>query len=264
MTAAVSGLAIATDQRGVTTVTLDREAVHNALDETLIDALAAAFGEAAAAPATRVVVLAARGKSFCAGADLDWMRRAAGYDEAQNLADARRLAAMLQAIDCCPKPVLGVVQGAALGGGVGLVAACDLVLCAETASFALSEVRLGLIPATIAPYVMAAIGARACRRLFLTAERFAASEALRLGLVHEVHPRAALDAALEHQVEALLAGAPGAQAAAKDLLRAIAGRPLDATLIEDTAQRLARQRSGAEAREGIAAFFAKRPPAWRR
>lgn len=259
----MAGLTITTDDRGITTVTLDRADVHNALDEALIDALAAAFTAAGAAPATRIVVLTARGRSFCAGADLDWMRRAAGYDEAHNLADARRLAWMLRAIDRCPKPVVGVVQGAALGGGVGLVAACDLVLCAETATFALSEVRLGLIPATIAPYLVAAIGARACRRLFLTAERFDAAEALRLGLVHAVHPAAALDAALARQIETLLAGAPGAQAAVKDLLRAIAGRPVDDALIEDTARRIARQRSGVEAEEGIRAFFAKRPPAWR-
>lgn len=262
--ATVAGLAFATDERGVTTVTLTREAAHNALDEALIEALTAAFEQAAHAAQTRVVVLRARGKSFCAGADLGWMRRAADDGEAENLADARRLAAMLQAIDRCPKPVVAVVHGAALGGGVGLVATSDIALAADTAVFALSEVRLGLIPATIGPYVVAAIGARACRRLFLTAERFDAALALRLGLVHEVVPAGALDGALDRELDALLAGAPGAQTAAKDLIRSVAGRPIDDDLIEDTAGRIARQRAGAEAAEGIAAFFAKRAPAWRR
>ncbi len=212
----------------------------------------------------RVVVLAAAGKSFSAGADLNWMRRMAGYSTAENEADARRLANLMQVLHGLAKPTVARVQGSAFGGGVGLVACCDIAIAAETAQFALTEVRLGLVPAVISPYVVAAIGPRAARRYFLTAERFDAAEAARLGLVHRVVPAAELDGAVAALVATLADGGPQAQRDAKALVAAVSGRAIDAALIEETVQRIAALRAGAEGREGIAAFLEKRPPAWRR
>jgi methylglutaconyl-CoA hydratase len=255
-------LTITTDSRGVATVTLDRAEKHNAFDDSLIAALADAFRRLGADNDVRAMVLAANGKSFSAGADIEWMKRMASAAEAENVRDMRALAEMLRLLDVRPKPTMALVQGAALGGGVGLVACCDIAVASDNASFALSEVRLGLIPSTIGPYVVAAIGARAARRYFLTAERFGAAEARTLGLVHEVVPAADLAAAGERILSAVLACGPKAVAEAKALVRAVAGQPITEALIEDTARRMARIRAGDEAREGLGAFLAKRKPAW--
>jgi len=228
----------------------------------LIADLTAAFTKAGADPAVRAVVLAAEGQSFSAGADLAWMRRMAGYSQGENLRDAEALAHLLHAIDRCPKPVVGVVQAAAFGGGVGLVAACDIALAAECAQFALTEVRLGLIPAVISPYVVAAMGARACRRYFLTGERFDAVTALRLGLVHEVVPRSDLAVARARVLAALARGGPEAQTAAKDLIFNVAQPTADLDPLVETARAIAERRASAEGREGIQAFLDKRNPAW--
>jgi methylglutaconyl-CoA hydratase len=257
------GLAIAIAE-GVATVTLARPEVHNAFDETLIAELTRALKALDADPAVRVVVLAGEGRSFCAGADLTWMQRMAGYDHAANLADAGALAAMLAALDRSAKPTIARVHGAAYGGGVGLIACCDIAIAAEEATFALSEARLGLIPATIGPYVVAAIGRRAARRYFLTAERFGAAEALAVGLVHAVVPAAGLDARVRGIVDQLLVAGPRAQAESKALIRAVAGRPIDDTVIADTVEWIAAVRASPEGREGIAAFLERRPPAWQR
>lgn len=248
---------------GVATVTMNRAAVHNAFNEAVIADIDSAFRRLGAEDSVRVILLRGAGRSFSAGADLAWMQRMAGYSKEENVADAMGLARMLQAIDTCPKPTVGVVHGAAFGGGVGLAAACDIVVASEAASFSLSEVRLGLIPAAISPYVVAAMGERACRRFFLTAERFSAAEAHRLGLVHELAPADGLDATVERLVKALLDCAPGAQAEAKDLIRAVSRRPTDDSVLADTAERIARRRSSAEGREGVGAFLEKRDPSWR-
>ena len=247
---------------GVARVTLDREAVHNAFDDTMIAQLTQHFADLDADRTVRVVVLEGKGASFCAGADLAWMRRMANYDHTENLADANALAAMLAALATLAKPVVARVQGAAFGGGVGLVACCDIAIGTPRATFALSEARLGLIPSTIGPYVVRAIGTRAAQRYMLTGERFDAAEALRIGLLHEVVDTDALDARIDAMVDALLRAGPHAQAAAKELLRAIAGGPIDAPMIADTARRIADVRASPEAREGLAAFLGKRVPAW--
>lgn len=249
---------------GVGRLTLNRPRVHNAFDDALIARLSAALLALEADRRVRVVVLAATGKSFSAGADLAWMRRMAGYSREENLEDARALAGLMSTLDRLAKPTVALVQGAAFGGGVGLVACCDIALAAETARFALTEVRLGLIPAVISPYVVAAIGTSAARRFMLTGERFSAAEAKRLGLVHEVVAATALEEAGRRLVAALLEGGPEAQRAAKALIFEVAARPRDRTLVEATAARIADLRAGAEAREGLAAFFEKRPAKWRR
>jgi methylglutaconyl-CoA hydratase len=258
----MSALQIETDARGVARVTLSRPEVHNAFDDRLIAQLATTFTELGSDPQVRVVVLRAEGKSFSAGGDLAWMQRMAGYSFEQNLADATALGEMLRVIDRCAKPTLAVVQGPAYGGGVGLVAACDIAVAAETATFALTEVRLGLIPAVISPYVIAAIGERAASRYFLTAERFSAADARRLGLVHDVVQADRLEDLTENLLGALLAGGPESQAAAKDLVRSVARRPMDEGLLRETAERIARQRASVEGREGVAAFLEKRKPGW--
>jgi methylglutaconyl-CoA hydratase len=250
------------DERGVARLTLARPEVHNAFNDALIAALTQSLEELAGNAAVRAVVLAAEGKSFSAGADLNWMKAMAGYDEARNLADARGLSRLLWTLDRLPKPTIARVQGAALGGGVGLVACCDIVVASRNASFTLSEVKLGLIPATIGPYVAAAIGERACRRYFLTAERIFAEEALRLGLVHRVVESDELDRAVAELLAALLANGPAAVAAAKELIFAVGRRPVDAAVMEETARRIAAIRVSPEGREGIAAFLEKRKPGW--
>jgi methylglutaconyl-CoA hydratase len=252
------------DRRGVAWLTLARPEVHNAFNDTLIAELTRSLETLGADPQVRAVVLAAEGKSFSAGADLNWMKAMAGYDEAQNLADARKLSQLLWTLDRLPKPTIGRVQGAALGGGVGLAACCDIVVASRNASFTLSEVKLGLIPATIGPYVVAAIGQRASRRFFLTAERISADEALRLGLLHRVVEPEGLDAAIEELLAALLANGPAAVAAAKALVFAAGVRPVDAAMMDDTAGRIAAIRASPEGREGIGAFLEKRKPDWRR
>lgn len=248
----------------VARVTMVRPERHNAFDEALIDALARAFAELGEAPEVRAIVLAGAGRSFSAGADLDWMRRAAAYDEEGNRADARRLAAMLKAIDECPRPVVARVQGAALGGGTGLVAACDIAVASERATFGTTEVRFGLAPAVISPFVLRAIGPRQARRLFLTGERIDAARALALGLVHEVVPEAELDTRVAAVVDLLLEGGPEAQAASKELIRLVLAMPQGGSLLtEATCGAIAARRASPEGQEGVRAFLEKREPAWR-
>jgi len=237
--------------------------VHNAFDETLIAELTHAIRTFDADPGIRAVILEGRGKSFCAGADLNWMGRMAGFSHAENLADASALAAMLSALHNLSKPTIARVHGAAYGGGVGLVACCDVAIGTPLAAFALSETRLGLIPAAISPYVIEAIGARAARRYFLSGERFGAEEARRLGLLHEIVSETELDARVDLFVSAMLEAGPQAQSEAKLLIRAVAQRPIDQGVIGDTAKRIARVRASPEGKEGVAAFLAKRKPAWR-
>ena len=248
---------------GVATVWMNRPERHNAFDESLIRELRRAFEHLSADDAARVIVLGGRGKSFSAGADLNWMRRAAGYGVDENLRDARALAAMLRAIDRTPKPTIARIHGAALGGGMGLACACDIAIAATEASFATTEVRFGIIPATIGPYVVRAIGARMASRYFLTGERVSAEEAHRLGVVHEVCAADALDERVRAVTQSVLAGGPRAQSAAKMLLRQIANRTIDDAVIEETAHAIADLRVTPEAREGVAAFLDKREPTWR-
>jgi len=244
-------------------LTLNRPERHNALDEAMIAELTIGLQELAADPRVRVVVLSAVGKSFCSGADLAWMKRAAGYGEAENLADARNLADLFTTLDTLPKPTIARVQGPAYGGGVGLVAACDIAVGAVEARFALTEVRLGLIPAVISPYVLAAIGRRQARRYMLTAEVIPAAEAWRIGLLHQlVEGLEALDQTIDGLVKTLAANGPEALTACKTLISEVAGRSIDAALVEDTARRITRVRAGAEAGEGLAAFLEKRRPSW--
>jgi methylglutaconyl-CoA hydratase len=246
----------------VATVTLNRPEIHNAFDETLIASLTAAFVSLDDNDEVRIVVLAGAGRSFCAGADLNWMKRMAGFDHEENVADAQALAAMLRTIYACSKPTLARIQGHAFGGGVGLVSACDIAVSVPEATFALTEAKLGLIPATIGPYVMEAIGPRQARRYFLTAERFDAAQALRIGLVHEIVAADALDARIEALIATLRAAGPAAQFECKALIRGIAHRSLDEALITGTAEHIAAVRASAEGREGVAAFLEKRKPAW--
>jgi methylglutaconyl-CoA hydratase len=250
------------DPRGVATLTLARAELHNAFDDALIAALTAEIGRLGSLDGVRAVVLAAEGKSFSAGADLNWMKRMASYTQAENRRDADALAELMRALNDCPKPTIARVQGAAFGGGVGLVACCDIAVAAETATFCLSEVKLGLIPAVISPYVLRAMGARAARRYFLTAEIFDAAEAHRLGLVHVVTAQDALDGALEGLLAKLLAAGPTAVAECKALIARVAEGDVDSAMIADTAQRIARLRVSPEGREGIGAFLAKRKPGW--
>ena len=247
---------------GVARITLARPQLRNAFDDATIVALTAAFADADADAGVRVVVLAAEGPAFCAGADLHWMRRMAGYSREQNLADAAALAEMLRTIAACRKPTIARVQGDVYAGGMGLVAACDMAVAVDTARFCLSEVKLGLVPATIGPYVIRAMGARAAQRYFLTAERFDAATALALGLVHESVAPAALDDRVQALVGALLEASPEALALCKRLLHEVSGRPLDATLIARTAEIIADSRTSADGRHGVEAFLAKTRPRW--
>ena len=241
---------------------LNRPELRNAFNETTIAELTAAFTTLGEDARVRVLLLAANGPAFCAGADLNWMKKMALYSREENLADAGQLAAMLRAIDLCPKPVIARVQGDVYAGGLGLVAAADVAVVAEEAQFCLSETRIGLIPATISPYVIRAMGHSAARRYFLTAERFPASTALRLGLAHEVVPAAQLDATVASVVKALLAASPAAVKAAKQLVRDVAGRDIDEGLIADTVRRIADIRASDEGREGVQSFLDKRKPNW--
>ena len=246
----------------VAVVTLNRPEVHNAFDETLIAEFTTALRALGADAAVRVVVIAGAGPSFCAGADLNWMKKMAGYSRAQNLADAKALATLLATLNELPKPTVARVHGAAFGGGAGLVACCDIAIGTQDAVFAFSEARLGLIPATIGPYVVEAIGARAARRLFLTAERFTAAEAFRLGLLHDLAVPDEIDTRVGELAGNLLKAGPHAQAECKALLRAVAHRPIDAAVIAGTVQRIAAVRASAEGKEGVAAFLGKRRAGW--
>ncbi|MDP3668410.1 MAG: enoyl-CoA hydratase/isomerase family protein [Telluria sp.] len=246
----------------VATVTLNRPDVRNAFNETTISELAITFDQLGRNELVRVIVLAANGPAFCAGADLNWMKKMAAYSQAENTADAASLADMLRTIYLCPKPVVAKVQGDCYAGGMGLVAACDVVLAAEEANFCLSEVKLGLIPATISPYVIKAMGENAARRYFLTAERFGAREAHRIGFAHEVVPAAELDAQVALVVKALLSNSPHAVRQAKVLVREVAGQAVSDALVADTALRIAHIRASSEGREGVASFLEKRKPSW--
>ena len=248
--------------RRVAVVWLAREKVRNAFNETLIAELASAFTRLGADDGVRAIVLAGRGPAFCAGADLDWMRRMAGYSFEENRADARALAEMLRTIDRCPKPTIARVHGDAYAGGLGLVAACDIAVAASTTGFCLSETRLGLVPATISPYVIRAMGEQAARRYALTAERFDAAEALRLGFVHAVVPADGLDTRIEEVLAALMQTSGSAVSEAKRLVREVAGRPIDEALLADTAERIATARASDDGREGVRAFLDKRKPRW--
>lgn len=247
---------------GVATVTLNRPERHNAFDDVFIGELTAVLRALEGDEAVRVVILAGRGKSFSAGADLNWMRRMAGYTRAQNEADALALAKLMETLDGLAKPTLARVHGAAFGGGVGLVACCDIAIAADTATFCLSEVKLGLIPAAISPYVVKAMGEQQARRYFVTAERFDAREAMRIGLVHEQVPAEGLDARIAALLKQMRGNGPEAMAASKDLARRVGRGPVDQAMIEDTAQRIAAVRVGAEGQEGLSAFLEKRKPAW--
>jgi methylglutaconyl-CoA hydratase len=249
-------------QGSVATLWLNRPDVHNAFDEHLIAGLTRHLRDLDSDQSVRVLVLAGRGRSFCAGADLNWMQRIAGYSESENLKDASALAEMFRALAQLSKPTIARVHGVALGGGLGLVAACDMALATPNASFGTTEVRLGLIPATIGPYVIAAIGARAAHRYFLSGERIESEAAQRLGLVHEICPMEKLDERLGELTLQLLNGGPSAQAASKRLIAEIGDRPLTEQLIADTSARIAKVRAGSEAKEGLQAFFAKRKANW--
>jgi methylglutaconyl-CoA hydratase len=246
----------------VATITLNRPQLRNAFNETAIEDIAMAFDEVNQDADVRAIVLAANGPAFCAGADLNWMKKMAGYSYDENEADALRLADMLRTIYFSPKPTVARVQGDCYAGGMGLVAACDIVVVAEGVNFCLSEVKLGLIPATISPYVIKAMGDQAARRYFLTAERFDALEARRLGLAHEVVAVEALDTTVAAITAALVNNSPNAVREAKKLVRDIAGLPIDDPLLADTAGRIAAIRASNEGKEGVAAFLEKRKPAW--
>ena len=251
-----------TTQGAIRTITLSRPDVRNAFNDEVIGELKAAFEDAGKANDVRCVVLAAEGPAFCAGADLNWMRRMADYTRDENLADAGCLADMLHTIYTCPKPTIARVQGDVFAGGVGLVAACDMAISVDIAAYCLSEVKLGLIPATISPYVIRAMGARASHRYFLTAERFNAAEAHRIGLVHEVVMADALDAKLHELTQALVSVSPNAVKACKQLVQDVAEKDIDSALIARTVAGIADIRASAEGKEGVQSFLQKRKPNW--
>lgn len=247
---------------GVAEVTMARPNVFNAFDETMVRELDAAFQQLIADPAIRVIVLAGEGKHFSAGADLQWMQRASTATLEWNLADARRFAGMFSKIETCPKPTVARVNGAALGGGVGLLCACDIAIAADNASFSVSEAKFGIIPSVIGPYVTNAVGKRHARRLALTTTRIKADEALRMGLVHQVTSLEDLDAAVDATVTELLAGGPEAQREIKELFAQLAVGPVTEEVRDLTARTISRIRGSDEAREGFAAFLEKRPAQW--
>ena len=248
---------------GMATITLNRPDRRNAFNEEVVAELTQAFTAMGQHADVRCIVLAANGPAFCAGADLNWMRRIADYSPAQNLADAVQLAQMLRVIYACPKPTVVRIQGDVYAGGIGLVAVCDVAVAVDSAYFCLSEVKLGLVPATISPYVVRAMGARAAHRYFLTAERFNADEALRIGFVHEVVAAQALDATVARITHALLAASPQAVSTCKRLLHEVAQKEITPALVALTVEAIADSRASAHGREGIQAFLEKRPPDWR-
>ena len=250
------------DNRGVATLTLNNPDKHNAFDDVIIEQLTQAFNNIAERGDVSVMVLASTGKSFSAGADLNWMKRMAGYSYEENLKDANALAIMLKTLNFMPQATIAKIQGAAFGGAVGLASCCDIVIAADKASFCLSEVKLGLIPATISPYVVNAIGLKACRRYFQSAERFFASKAQQLGLVDEVVELTALDNSVDDMITTLLANSPTAMRRAKELAFDVAYQDIDEELLRDTSERIAAIRVSREGQEGLTAFFEKRPPQW--
>lgn len=245
----------------VSRVILGRPEVRNAFDDVLIAELTRAFSEIGVDPATRVVVLTGDGPTFCAGADVAWMRKAGGYTREENEMDAEKMARMLRAIDACPKPVIALAHGAAIGGGVGLIAAADIAIASQETVFSLAEVKLGILPSVIAPYVLRAIGPRQARDLFLTGDRFDAAEAFRIGLVHRVVPAGELGAASQRKIDSLLGSGPEAVRVAKRLIEQVCGRnPEEALSL--TVRTIAERRGSREAKEGLTAFLEKRPPSW--
>jgi len=247
----------------VATVTLNRPDVRNAFNETVIAELTRAFRALGGTDDVRAIVLASNGPAFCAGADLNWMKKMAGYSHEENRADALALANVLYTIWSCPRPVIARIQGDTYAGGMGLVAACDIAVAAGHAQFCLSEARLGLLPATISPYVIRAMGEQAARRYFITAERFDADQALRLGFVQAVVPVEGLDAKVAELTAALVGNSPNAVCESKRLVQDVAGRAIDERLLADTAERIAEIRASEEGREGVRSFLEKRSPAWK-
>ena len=254
-------LTLAVNDR-IARIKLTRPEVRNAFNDEVIQQLKTAFESVGANSDVRAVVLAAEGPAFCAGADLNWMRRMADYTREENIADAGQLAAMLKAIYECPKPTIAAVQGDVFAGGMGLVAACDMAVSVRTATYCLSEVKLGLIPATISPYVIRAMGPRAAHRYFLTADRFSADEAHRIGFVHELVDADALEAKVSELALALVSASPAAVRACKKLVQDVAQREIDAALIASTVEGIADIRASDEGREGVASFLQKRKPSW--
>jgi len=246
----------------VSRVTLNRPEVRNAFNDAVIAELTQAFTQLGQDPQVRAIVLAAEGVAFCAGADLNWMRRMADYTHAENLADAAALAEMLRVLYTCPKPTVARIQGDVYAGGMGLAAACDMAVSVDSANYCLSEVKLGLIPATISPYVIRAMGARAAQRYFLTAERFDATEALRIGFVHAVLPADQLDAKVDELTKALVNASPNALRSCKTLLHKVIGKDIDTALIAKTVEGIASIRVSAEGKEGVQSFLQKRKPNW--
>ena len=246
---------------GLTLVTLNRPELHNAFNETMIGELANLFGELSSDPETRVILLNGAGKSFCAGADLNWMKEMASYTQEENLADAKRLHDMLESIDQCAKPVVAHVHGAALGGGTGLISVCDMVFAHEDSKFGFTEVKLGLIPAVISPFVIRKIGEANAREFFLTGERFSAPVAREMGLIQGVGTPDEIQAVLKEKIKQLKGSAPGAQAAAKELIRGVlAADPKKVG--EYTSGQIAERRASAEGKEGMSSFLEKRKPSW--
>ena len=258
-----STLDIRRPSRHLAQVWLNRPDVRNAFNDGVIQELTATFAELGSDPDLRAIVLGGHGKAFCAGADLSWMRTMAGYTWEQNHADASGLAQMLWTLWSCPVPILGRIHGDCYAGGVGLAAVCDVLVASSAATFCLSEARLGLLPATIGPYVVRAMGEQAARRYFVTAERFSAAQALAMGLVHEVCEAGQLDSKLDEIVAAVVANGPAAVKACKQLVKDVAGVPITAALRDDTARRIADIRASAEGREGVQAFLNKRDASWK-
>ncbi|CAA0111604.1 1,4-dihydroxy-2-naphthoyl-CoA synthase [Zhongshania aliphaticivorans] len=250
------------NEQGIATITLNRPDFHNAFDDAVIAELTNTFQQAGNDPAVRLVILASTGKSFCAGGDLNWMRRMAGYNFEENLRDSNLLAEMLRTLNYLPKPTIARVQGPAYGGGVGLVACCDIAVASPNATFCLSEVKVGLIPATIGPYVVHAIGQRASRRYFTTAEQISADQALSLGLISELVDDNLLDNTIANITKQLLRNSPNGIAEAKRLVLDIADKEINAELIADTSRRIAETRGSEEGKEGLSAFLEKRKPSW--
>lgn len=250
------------DNRGVARLTMNRPEIRNAFNEQLISDICEAMGRLNSDANVRAIVMTGAGKAFSAGADLNMMKRASGYSAAENKDDARRLAHMLTSIYHSPKPTIAMVNGPAMGGGLGLISACDIAIGADTSFFALSEVRVGLIPAVISPFVVQAIGVRKARRYFLTGERFDAVAAQDMGLLHQIAPADTLNDAVEAMLGELLVCAPGAQGLAKELIRKVKFRPLSDLVMEETATMIAKTRASAEGKEGVTAFLEKRKPGW--
>ncbi|GGF80621.1 enoyl-CoA hydratase/isomerase family protein [Alteromonas lipolytica] len=250
------------DERGVARITLNRADKHNAFNETMIAGLTASFTRAAEDSNVKVVILAANGKNFSAGADLNWMKKMAGYSEAENRADAMHLATMLHTLHTLPKPTIARVQGAAFAGAIGLIACCDMAVACKLSKFCLSETKIGLVPATISPYVIEAMGKRIAKRYFMTAEVFTARRARRLGLISETVSEDQLDATIEQLIEALLKNSPNAISEAKALVDTVAGQPLDESMRRLTSDWIARMRVSEQGQEGLSAFLDKRSPGW--